>query len=55
MFNVDDSSLYEIGDVVLYDGCILEDDMMITSKYHQSIVGKITAIIDEHTVAVFHD
>ena len=55
MFNVDDTSLYEIGDVILYDGCILEDDLTVTSKLHQSIVGKITSIIDEHTLAVFRD
>ena len=55
MLNVDDTTLYEVGDVVLYDGRILEDDLTITSALLQSVVGKITAIIDEHTLAVFKD
>ena len=55
MFNVEDTSLYEVGDVVLYDGRILEDDLTITSALLQSVVGKITAIIDEHTLAIFKD
>ena len=55
MFNVEDTTLYEVGDVVLYDGRILEDDLTITSALLQSVVGKITAIIDEHTLAVFKD
>ncbi len=55
MFNVEDSSLYEIGDVILYDGRILEDDLMLSSALLQSVVGKITSIIDEHTISVFKD
>ena len=53
MFNVEESNLYEVGDVVLYDGRILEDDIIVTSAHLQSVVGKITAIIDEHTLALF--
>ena len=53
MFNVEESNLYEVGDVVLYDGRILEDDIIVTSAHLQSVVGKITAIIDEHTLAIF--
>lgn len=55
MFNVEDSSLYEIGDVVLYDGRILEDELAVSSLLLQSVVGKITAIVDKHTVSVFKD
>ena len=55
MFNVEESNLYEVGDVVLYDGRILEDDIIVTSAHLQSVVGKITAIIDERTLALFKD
>ena len=55
MFNVEDTNLYEVGDVILYDGRILEDDLTITSALLQSVVGKITAILDEHTLAIFKD
>ena len=53
MFNVDDSSTYEIGDVVLYDGRILDENVTLTLKLQRSIVGTITSIIDEHAVAIF--
>ena len=55
VFNVEESNLYEVGDVVLYDGRILEDDIIVTSAHLQSVVGKITAIIDERTLALFKD
>ena len=55
MFNVDDASLYEVGDVVLYDGRILDDNVTPTLKLQRSIVGTISAIIDEHTVAIFRE
>ena len=55
MFNVDNSSSYEVGDVVLYDGRILDENVTLTLKLQQSIVGKITSIIDENTVAIFRD
>lgn len=55
MFNVENSSLHEVGDVILYDGRILEDDLTVTSLLLQSVVGKITSIIDDYTVSVFKD
>ena len=53
LFNVDDASQYEIGDVVLYDGSILDDDTPITSRIQQSIIGKVTSKIDVKTLALF--
>ena len=53
MFNVDDSSSYEVGDVVLYDGRILDENVTLTLKLQKSIVGTISGIIDENTVAIF--
>ena len=53
MFNVDDSNSYEVGDVVLYDGRILDYNVTLTLNLQRSIVGTISGIIDENTVAVF--
>ena len=55
LFYVDDSNIYQIGDVVLYDGRIVDEDYAMTLKIQQSIVGKITAKINEHYVALFKD
>ena len=40
LFCVNDSSQYQVGDIVLFDGNKLDDDMLITAKILQSIVGK---------------
>ena len=53
LFYVDDSNIYQVGDVVLYDGRIIDEDYAITLKIQQSIAGKITAKINEHIVALF--
>ena len=55
MFSVDDSTDYEIGDVILYDGMILDENITLTLKHQRSIVGVVSGIIDEHTVAVFRE
>ena len=55
LFYVDDSNIYQIGDVVLYDGRIVDEDYAITLKISQSIVGKITAKLNEHFVALFKE
>ena len=52
-FRVDDSSKYNIGDTVLYDGSIVDDDVPITNKIIKSTIGSITGIINEHYVSVF--
>ena len=52
-FRVDDSSKYKIGDTVLYDGSIVDDDGPITNKIIKSTIGSITGIINEHYVSVF--
>ena len=52
-FRVDDSSKYKIGDTVLYDGSIVDDDIPITNKIIKSTIGSITGIINEHYVSVF--
>ena len=52
-FRVDDSSKYKIGDTVLYDGSIVDDDVPISNKIIKSTIGSITGIINEHYVSVF--
>lgn len=53
LFYTDDSTQYSIGDVVLYDGTILSEDDVFTIKIQQSIIGKVSAIVDEHHLALF--
>ena len=54
-FRVNDTSEYSVGDIVLFDGNKLDDDLVMTSKITSSIVGKVTGIIDEHLLCVFKD
>ena len=53
VFKVDDSSKYNIGDTVLFDGTVLDDDIPLTNKINKSIAGRVTGIIDDETVALF--
>lgn len=53
LFNVDNANLYQIGDVILYNGKILDEDYAMTLRIQQSIVGKVTAKINETTLAIF--
>ena len=52
---MDDSSKYKIGDTILYDGRILNDDMMINNKMIRMTVGVISAKINATTLAIFRD
>ena len=54
-FRVNDSSEYSVGDIVLFDGNKLDDELIMTAKITSSIVGKVTGIIDEHLLCVFKD
>lgn len=53
LMKCDDSNIYAIGDVILYDGRIVDEDYAMTLKIHRSIVGTVTAKINETTLAVF--
>ena len=53
LFKVDDTNIYQIGDVVLYDGRIVDGDYAMTLRIQQSIAGKITSIINSHVVSLF--
>ena len=52
-FKVDDSSKYNVGDTVLYDGTVLDDDTVLTAKINSMIIGKVTGIISDHLIAIF--
>ncbi|KAH0799775.1 tail fiber domain-containing protein [Histomonas meleagridis] len=54
-FRVNNTADYEIGDVVLFDGNKLSDDLVIITKILNSIVGKVTGKIDEHLLSVFKE
>ncbi len=55
IFHVTDSSKYEIGDMICYDGSVINDDTVITSKLMRTIIGIVTAIIDGEHIAVFKE
>ena len=52
-FKANDSSKYNIGDTICYDGSIIDEHTVSTIAIQQSIIGKVSSIIDESTVAVF--
>ena len=54
-FTVDNSDKYKIGDTILYDGRILNDDMVINNKMIRMTVGVVSAKINATTLAVFRD
>lgn len=53
MFKVDDSSRYSVGDVLAYDGSIVDEDTTMTLSMQRSIIGQVSAIIDGTTLAIF--
>ncbi len=55
IFHVTDSSKYEIGDMICYDGSVISDDDIPTFKLMISNVGRVTAIIDDEHIAVFKE
>ncbi|KAH0805901.1 head-to-tail connector protein [Histomonas meleagridis] len=54
-FRVNNTADYEIGDVVLFDGNKLSDDLVITTKILNSIVGKVSYKIDENLLNVLKE
>ena len=54
LFHVADSTNYNIGDIIKFDGTIVDDcESQMTYKDQKSIVGTITGIPNSMTVAVF--
>ena len=52
-FSVNDSSIYSIGDTILYDGTIVDDELPITNKIIKSTIGSVTGIINEKCISIF--
>ena len=50
---VKDSSQYMVGDLITFDGHVVAADTPLNLQTMYSIVGSVSAIIDEHSVAVF--
>ena len=55
VFRVDDERLYKVGDELLYNGIIVDEDVTITAKIRRMTVGIVTAIIGNGLVAVFRN
>lgn len=53
LFHVDDSSKYKVGDIIKFDGSIIDIEENVTYKNMKSMVGTVTAIKDATTVAIF--
>ena len=50
---VEDSSKYKVGDLITFDGNIVNPDDQMTYKAQRSVVGSVTAIVSTISVAVF--
>ena len=50
---VNDSWPYQVGDTVLYNGDIVNDEEPMTNKIQRMIAGVVTAIVDPGTLAIF--
>lgn len=53
MLHVNDSTKYSIGDLVTYEGVIINEDEPLTYKNIHSIVGRVSGIVNETSIAVF--
>ena len=50
---VNDASSYKVGDTILYNGDIVNDEEPMTNKIQRMIAGVVTAIVDPGTLAIF--
>ena len=50
---VNDASSYKVGDTILYNGDIVNDEEPMTNKIQRMIAGVITAIVGASTLAIF--
>ena len=53
LFKVSNSSKYNIGDAICYDGSVIDVNTIPTIAIQQSIIGKVSSIVDDKTLAVF--
>ena len=50
---VDDSSKYKVGDLITYDGSVVNTSSPLDYKTMFSIVGSVSAIVNNNSVAIF--
>ena len=50
---VDDSSKYKVGDIITYEGNIINPNDNIDYKTMRSIVGSVSAIVKNNSIAIF--
>ena len=53
LFKVNDSSKYNVGDTICYDGSVMAENTVPTIAISQSIIGRVSSIIDSTTLSVF--
>ena len=53
LFKVNDSSKYNVGDTICYDGSVIDVNTTPTIAIQQSIIGKVSSIVDSTTLAIF--
>ena len=50
---VDDSSKYKVGDIITFDGNIINPEDNVNYKTMKSIVGSVSAIVKNNSIAIF--
>ena len=55
LFDVPSTENIKVGNTVLIDGTIVNNDTPLTVKILKRIVGRVTKVIDQHTLAIFKD
>ena len=51
--HVEEASKYAVGDLITYNGTIISPDTPLTNKLTKIIIGTVTGIINDNTIAVF--
>lgn len=52
LFKVDDANIYEIGDTVLYDGRIVDENYALSLKIQRSIVGIVSGKVGKNMISL---
>ena len=55
LFDIPSTENIKVGDTVLIDGTTVNNDTPLTVKILKRIVGRVTKVIDQHTLAIFKD
>ena len=55
LFDVPSTENINVGNTVLIDGTVVNNDTLLTVKILKRIVGRVTKVINQHTLAIFKD